>query len=44
MQALAAAYMSGARGALQQEDPASYVRIAKRALLLHPGQLDAAYF
>jgi|GEM_PF-817010 len=43
LRALAAAYMSGARGALAQEDPASYVRLSARALLLDPGQLNAAY-
>lgn len=43
VQALAAAYMSGARAALAQQDPATYVRLATRASLLAPQQLDAAY-
>ncbi len=43
IQAIATAYMSGARAALDQQDPATYVRLAARALLLDPQQLDAAY-
>jgi tetratricopeptide (TPR) repeat protein/4-amino-4-deoxy-L-arabinose transferase-like glycosyltransferase len=43
VQALATAYLSGARAALAQQDPAAYISLATRARLLDPGQVDAAY-